>query len=100
VAVAHLLAVERMLVYLCFLTRPLAVLSLSLQWEQGKLVCLGVALPSVVALVVAPVQVQVALLPGSQVHLTDSQDLPDSTCWLDWLHSLYMYLMFLSKVKL
>ena len=52
-------------------TRPAVVLSLSLQWAQGKLVwavlLLGVP-------VVALVQVQVALVPGSQVHLSDWQD--------------------------
>jgi hypothetical protein len=46
-----------------------------------------VALPQVAVPVVAPVQGQEALLPGSQAHLTDSQGLPGCSCSLDWLHS-------------
>jgi hypothetical protein len=46
-----------------------------------------VAPPQVAVPEGAPVQVQEALLPGSQVHLLDSQGLPDSSCLLDWLHS-------------
>jgi hypothetical protein len=64
-----------MLAYLCLRTRPLVVLSWSLQWAQGKLVCpvVEVLLPVEVPLV-ALVQVQVALVPGSQSHLKDWQD--------------------------
>ena len=61
-----------MLVYLCLRTRPLVVLMWSLQWAQGKLVCSALLLAEVPLAVL--VQVQVALVPGSQSHLVDSQD--------------------------
>jgi hypothetical protein len=61
-------------VYLYLRTRPAVVLSWSLQWAQGKLVCPAAVLLSVVVPLVALVQVQVALVPGSQSHLKDSQD--------------------------
>jgi hypothetical protein len=71
----------------------LVLLSLSLQWAQGKLVCLAeVVLPLGVLLLeavplVAAVQVQEALLPGSQVHLVDSPDSLGCSCLLDWSDS-------------
>jgi hypothetical protein len=87
------------------------LLSWSLQWAQGKLVCsvllllVGVeelpegALPQAFPLA-APVQVQVALVPGSQVHLVDCPDLPDCSCSLDWFDSFRMYSLFPSKATL
>ena len=73
----------------------MGLLTWSLQWAQGKLVCsvlLVEELPEAV-----PVQVQGALLPGSQVHLVDWPDSLDCSCSLDWSGSFRMYSILPSK---